>query len=533
MEERMLFNVIEIIAVALSCVAASIHCVHIFQMERYQLPVYNQWLKRSRERFVQKNVVVGVIAAVARWYLPMLFSLFSSVEAARNAAAGWVTLMGFVIAVAALTVREVRMPMKRPLVLTMRAKRLFGALTLLYAALVLFLCILGAPAVYLAYVTAPYAVWLAGRIMHPVEEKINTGFYEEARAKLRDRKDLIKIGITGSYGKTLTKFILKELLSAKYEVLATPASFNTAMGISRVVNDQLEDKHQVFIAEMGAQHVGDIKHLVKLVKPKYGMITSIGDQHMDTFGSMANIAETKYELIAGLPEDGMAFFAADSGYADRLYGMCKLEKYSAAVNLDGEHFMCASELTISGAGTEFVLECADGGRVRCKTRLLGRCNVQNIALASALARKLGLTMEEIADGIGRLQPFERRLQLISGGDRIIIDDTLNDRPLGAAEALNVLSECPGRRIIVTSGLPQEAKSEDVNYAFGVQMKGCVDGVILVGEKKKLQPIWRGLVSTGFPKSSIRVAADLNDAEELLATITSEGDTVLYEGEFQE
>ncbi len=529
----MLFNVIEIIAVALSCVAASIHCVHIFQMERYQMPVYSQWLKQSRERFVQKYVVVGVIAAVARWYLPMLFSLFSSVESARNAAAGWVTLIGFAIAVTVLTLREIRMPMKRPLVLTMRAKRLFGALAVLYAVLILFLRILGTPAIYLAYITAPYAVWLAGRLMQPVEEKINNGFYEEARTKLRDRKDLIKIGITGSCGKTMTKFILKELLSVKYEVLATPASFNTAMGISRVVNDQLEDKHQVFIAEMGAQHVGDIKHLVKLVKPQYGMITSIGDQHLDSFGSMANIAETKYELIDGLPQDGMAFFAADSGYTDRLYGMCKLEKYSASVNHEGDHFMRASELTIGAEGTEFLLECADGGRVRCKTRLLGRLNVQNIALAAALARKLGLTMEEIAEGVERLQSFEHHLQLIAGGDQVIIDDTLNDRPLGAAEALNVLSECPGRRIIVTSGIPQEAKGEDVNYAFGVQMKDCVDGVILVGEKKKVQPIGRGLVSTGFPKSSIRMVADLNDAEELLATMTGAGDTVLYEGEFQE
>lgn len=528
----MLFNVIETAAVALSCVAASIHCVHVFQMERYQLPVFNQWLSRSRERFFQKNVIVGVLAAVARWYLPMLFSLFSSVEETRNAVAGWVTMLGFLAAVSVLAVREIRTPMKKPLVLTMRARRLFAALTALDVALTLFLRLLGLPA-YLAYVAVPYAVWLAGRIMQPIEEKINQGFYEEARAKLKARDDLIKIGITGSYGKTLTKFILKELLSEKYEVLATPASFNTAMGISRVVNDQLEDKHQVFIAEMGAQHVGDIKHLVKLVRPKYGMITSIGAQHLDSFGSMANIVETKYELIAGLPADGAAFFASDSGYADRLYGMCKLEKYNAAVNLPGEHYMRASELTASAEGTRFLMECADGGRVRCKTRLLGRNNIQNIALAAALARKLGLTMEEIAAGVERLQPFERKLQLISG-DRIVIDDTLNDSSLGAAEALNVLSEFPGRRIIVTPGLPQEeGKGEEANYAFGVQMQGCVDAVVLVGEKKKVRPIGRGLLSTGFPKTSIHVVADLNDAEDLLAEISSEGDTVLYECEAQE
>lgn len=528
----MLFNVIEIIAVALSCVAASIHSVHVFQMERYQIPVYHQWLSRNKEKFFQKNVLVGMIASVARWYLPMLLSLFSAVEVTRNAIAGWMTLIGYLVVTTVVTVRDIRTPMKKPLVLTMRARRLFGALALLNAAAVLFLSLLKVPP-YLAYVAVPYAVWLAGRIMHPIEEKINEGFYEEARRKLKERDDLIRIGITGSYGKTLTKFILKEILSEKYEVLATPASFNTAMGISRVVNDQLEEKHQVFIAEMGAQHVGDIKHLVKLVRPKYGMITAIGSQHLDSFGSMANIVDTKYELISGLPEDGAAFFASDSGYADRLFGMCEREKYSAAVNLPGDHYMRASEMSVDADGTRFLLECSDGGRIRCKTCLLGRYNVQNIALAAAMAHRLGLTMEEIAAGIARLQPFEHKLQLIPG-ERIVIDDTLNDSALGTAEALNVLAEFPGRRIIVTPGLPhEEVKGEDVNYSFGVQMKGCVDAVILVGEKKKVRPIGRGLLSTGFPKSSIHVVADMNDAEDLLDEISGAGDTVLYECEVQE
>ncbi len=523
----MLFNVIESIAVVLSCVAASIHCVHIFQMNRYQLPVYSQWLSRNRESYFRKNVLIGAAASLVKWYLPFLLSLFVSVEAVRMAIAGWLTLIGYLAATTTLSVREIRTPMKKPLVLTMRVRRLFGLLILILTAAVLLLRLLSVPP-YIAYAGIPYLVWLAGRIMHPVEERINAGFYEEARKKLRARRDLIKIGITGSYGKTLTKFILKEILSEKFEVLATPASFNTAMGISRVVNDQLEDRHQVFIAEMGAQHVGDIKHLVKLVRPKYGMITSIGAQHLDSFGSMANIVDTKYELISGLPEDGVAFFASDSGYADRLFGMCEREKYDAAVELPGDHYMRASELSENAEGTQFLLECADGGRVRCKTRLLGRFNVQNIALAAALAHRLGLTMDEIAAGIARLQPFEKKLQLIPG-ERIVIDDTLNDHPLGTADALSVLSEFPGRRIIVTPGLPQtDARGEEVNYAFGVQMKGCVDAVILVGEKKRVRPIARGVLSTGFPRASLYVAADMDDAEDLLDEISGSGDTVLYE-----
>ncbi len=527
----MLFNIIETIAVVLSCVAASIHFVHVFQMERYQLPVYNQWLSRSRESYFQKNVLIGIMAAVIKWYLPMLLSLFSSVEATRNAAAGWMTLIGFLAVTTVLTVRDVRTPMRRPLVLTMRARRLFGAIALIHVVLVLLMKLLSFPP-YLVYAVIPYAVWLAGRIMHPVEEKINSRFYDEAMKKLEERDDLIKIGITGSCGKTLTKFILKEILSSKYEVLATPASFNTAMGISRVVNDQLEEKHQVFIAEMGAQHVGDIKHLVKLVKPQYGLITSIGDEHKDSFGSMANIVDTKYELVSGLPEDGVAFFASDNGYLDRMYGMCKHEKYSAALDMPGDRYMRALDVTVDSEGTRFALECADGGKVRCRTRLLGRYNVQNIALAAAVAHRLGLTMDEIAAGIARLQPFERRLQLIPG-ECTVIDDTYNDHPQGTADALGVMAEFAGRRLIVTPGLPQtEVNGEDVNYVFGKQMLGCVDAVILVGEKKKLRSVVKGLKDAGFPRGAIRIVADMGEAESLLAEVSRPGDVILYECEAQ-
>ena len=497
-------------------------------MGRYQLPVYEQWLKKTREDYFRRNVLIACLAAILRGYLPMVLSLFISVEITRNSISGWTVLIGYLISVTLVTVRELRLPMKKPLVLTMRARRLLGVLAVIYVLLSLFVRLITLP-VYLVYASVPYAVWLAGRIMDPVEERINAGFYNEARKKLRAQKGLIRIGITGSYGKTLTKFILKEILSAKYEVLATPASFNTAMGISRVINDQLEDKHQVFIAEMGAQHLGDIRNLVRLVHPQFGLITAIGPQHIDTFGSIANIMDGKYELIEGLPENGVAFFASDSGYSDRMFTKCKCEKYSAAVDdPQGEHYMSATDLVMDQTGMAFTLTCSDGSHARCHTRLLGRYNVQNIALAAAVAHRLGLTMDEIRSGISKLQSFEKKLQLIPG-DRIVIDDTLNEMPIGAAEALNVLAEFTTRRVIVTPGLPSgEDNAEEINYAFGAQMKGCVDLLILVGEKRQLRPIIRGAMSAGIPKSSIRVAADFDVAEQMLDQITEEGDVILYE-----
>lgn len=529
----MLFDGIEMVVIVLGCMAASAHCVHAFQRERYRLPAYRQWMRRGQERYLKENIATGFGAALASWYLPMLLSLFISVERARTSAAGWITLAGYAAAVTGLALKHHAEPSKKPLALTMRARRLFGMLLLLFTGVALLLRLLSIPP-YLTYAGVPFIVWIGGWIMDPVEARINAGFYEEARRKLAARKDLIKIGITGSYGKTQTKFILREILSHKYEVLATPASFNTAMGLSRVINDSLEPGHEVFIAEMGAQHVGDIKHLVRLVQPQYGMITSIGLQHLDTFGSIANVVETKNELIEGLPEDGAAFFASDCGYTDRLFARCKREKYNAGVEpASDDCYMRATEVAFGPKGTEFLLACADGGRVRCRTRLLGRFNVQNIALAAALAHRLGMSMDEIGDAIAQLQPFDRKLHLISGS-RTAIDDTLNVSPEGTAEALNVLSEFPGRRIVVTPGLPDDTpKAEEVNFAFGTQMKGSADIVVLVGSRRAVRPVLKGILSTGFLKSSIYIVDSADDAEELLDEIASDGDTVLYESERDE
>ena len=122
------------------------------------------------------------------------------------------------------------------------------------------------------------------------------------------------------------------------------------MGLSRVINEQLKSEHQIFIAEMGARHVGDIKELCELVHPRYGLLTSVGPQHLETFGSIENIAGTKYELIEALPEDGIAFFSSDGSYVDRLFAKCEREKYRVGFNPDRQPYMLATDIEVSPQG---------------------------------------------------------------------------------------------------------------------------------------------------------------------------------------
>ena len=108
--------------------------------------------------------------------------------------------------------------------------------------------------------------------------------------------DLKVIGITGSYGKTSVKYFLSTALKAKYNVLMTPESYNTPMGVVKTIREQLRPTHEIFVCEMGARNVGDIKEICDIVFPDYGIITSIGEQHLESFKSIDNIVKTKFEL---------------------------------------------------------------------------------------------------------------------------------------------------------------------------------------------------------------------------------------------
>ena len=299
----MLLGCLEVLLVAAGCVAVSLHFLHMLQLESYQLDGYMRWLNKNVEHARRRYAAYGLILTALYWYLPIFFGMFTSDDWLRHTISQVLLLLAFVLVCAYTVWSQHRQPAKKPLVFTARMKRLFAGLCALCLVVTALFKVAHLP-VYLVFAAGSFLTLAAGFIMQPVEDHINMGFFNQAKAKLDARTDLIKIGITGSYGKTSTKFALLTILSEKYNVLASPASFNTPMGLSRVINNNLTDKHQVFIAEMGARHVGDIKELVDLVHPTYGLLTSVGSQHLETFGSVENIANTKYERIAGLPKDG-------------------------------------------------------------------------------------------------------------------------------------------------------------------------------------------------------------------------------------
>lgn len=367
----------------------------------------------------------------------------------------------------------------------------------------------------------------------------------KANFKISKRKDLIVIGVTGSYGKTSTKEILARLLEIKYKVLKTPDSYNTPLGISKIINQKLKPDHQVFVVEMGAHQKGDIKALCNLVKPGIGIITSIGKQHLERFGSEENIAETKFELVDSLPINGKAFlnindlkiFNIAKKYPKELivyYGICDICQTCQKNYLSN----CNSALKVTGIkttsfGTNFSITTQLGEVKKITTPLLGKHNVQNIMAAINVARFLNIPYDEIEKQCLTMEAIPHRLHLIKGGNgTTIIDDAFNANPDSARAALEVLSEFSGtRKIIVTPGLVELGeKQEEENFIFGQEMAGIADYILVVGETNRI-PIVNGLSSKlEIRNLKIITTRDLNEATEKLKEIVIPGSVILFEND---
>ncbi len=507
---------------AVSTVLASRIALQYYQLESYQFGGYFRTLRRNWMRAVWPGFLVSLLACALSGILT------------ANAFDDWrlvVSATGTMVLAAGVYWLQRRMPAKKPLVFTTRVKRLL-VIECVTCALLAVLLVFGLKilsAALLLPVLALLCLALAALVALPLEKLINRLYLRDAMKRLDRMPELIKIGITGSFGKTSTKFMLETILSEKYRVLVTPASFNTSMGVTRVIRERLAPDHQVFVAEMGARHRGDIRLLCKLVRPKYGILTSIGPQHLETFHSQENITREKSELARSIPQDGAMVFAADGAINESVYQQTKCPKHLAGSRAEG-FGLFAKDIEFGPWGSRFVL--TDGKEeFPCETRLLGEHNISNLLCACTMARVLSMSLPEIARGAAKVQPVEHRLQILRGtGGVTVIDDAFNANPVGAKAALDVLKRFPGRRIIVTPGFVElGAKEEEYNRELGRQIAQSVDIAVLVG-RRHTAPIAEGIKNSGFAQENLTIVGSLTEATNHLAGVFRAGDVVLYEND---
>jgi len=239
--------------------------LHMIQLEGYKNKEYLNWIKEFNYRVFTKKLksistIIGIgflvsviIGGDFSW---MIFSVM------------WVILM-------ALTIEFKREKAKKDLVYTQRAKRLFASILtvnslMMLIILVLYIIFVDNFRLYYPlllffataiYISIPYNMYIANLLVAPIEKSITKHYFDLAYNKIRTFEKLKVVGITGSFGKTSTKFVAASILGEKFNVLKTPDSYNTPMGISKVINYTLSDEYEVFVAEMGARNIGDIKEL--------------------------------------------------------------------------------------------------------------------------------------------------------------------------------------------------------------------------------------------------------------------------------
>lgn len=424
---------------------------------------------------------------------------------------------------------------KKGIAFTARIKRFYLTAIVIFA-IIMLLCGLGLfsakVCIFIANLVllfSPFFVCLLNLINSPIEKTVKQYYINDAKKILKSMPNLKIIGLTGSYGKTSTKYILGRILSEKYNTVITPGSFNTPMGVVITVRNHLTPSTEVFVVEMGAKKVGDIKEICDLVHPTTGIITSVGPQHLNTFGSIENVTKTKFELADEVKQNGgKVYLNVDNEYIAKKQG--EYDSITYSIGGDGADII-ATDVKCDKNGLKFTVSYKER-KLSLTTSLLGSHNVLNIMSAVGIAIDLGLSDNDIKYAVESLQATEHRLQLkplFNGA--LLIDDAYNANPAGCLEAMRVIgSFAPMKRIVVTPGLVELGeKEEECNEALGLEASKNADIIILVGEKRSV-PIKRGVLAGGFDEKNLYIAKTFNDAVEIFRPMCDKNTVVIFEND---
>ena len=542
----MIFTILIYLPIVCFAILGLRYHTHMLQLSSYQFQGYFRHLKTDKAR------MIAHIAFILLFVITMSGELINT----GIQILALVALLGVYVG---LLISYVPKQAKKKFVVTDRVKRLFVTYVILsFLILVLPYIIFGAfrrsyqdfsPEAGLAgafismmitvimmvlYIgLLPLLPALANLINKPIENRISRWYIDDAVRMIKEHGNLRIIGITGSFGKTSVKYYLTTLLSESFSVLMTPESYNTPMGIVRTIREHLKPTHEIFVCEMGARHLHDIKEITDIVHPDDGIVTSIGYQHLETFHSLENIISTKYELLDAVDEKEKAEGKQEGKHLKFVNGDNEIiranMKYPDAITYglsDGNDYQ-AKDVQVSGAGTSFTVTAPSGETAEFTTRLVGRHNVENIVGAIAAANSLGVPMKKLVMAVRRLVSVPHRLELTKHGNVSILDDAYNSNPNGAKVALETLSLFEGSvKILVTPGMVELGEKEaEYNEEFGKQAAAVCDYIILVGQKNSAD-IERGALGAGFDKERIFTKSSFKEASELMYEIDAGKEKVI-------
>ncbi len=502
------------------------HSLHMLQLSHYDKSRFFSWYKN----YIQKAFEPYELLVLAIAFYLMLNNAFDN-------------LFSYILLLTIATFlafRRENKKAKKPLIYTNRIKRLIITLTIILTLTTIVL-------VHMSYALSldinkfiyTYVIIfinfkiiyllniLALVINSPIENRIRKSYIIKAKSKINEMKNLEVIGVTGSYGKTSTKNILNTLLSTKKHSCVTPKSYNTPMGITRTILENLKPYDDTLICEMGAFKVGEIKENCDLVNPKYGILTAVGPQHLETFLCIDNVRKTKFELINSLPSEGIGVVNID--YEEIELGL-KNSNFNTNIITFGIENKNADyriiKYNFDKLGSTFTVKTKDEKTYDFKMPLLGKHNIYNALGALTLAINMGIDIKLLQQALLRVEVIPHRLEVKEYNNLVIIDDAYNANPVGTKNALEVLEKFEGAKIIITPGMVDLGNQQkELNEEYGNLIADVADYVFIVGDYNKKYLI-SGLENTGFDKDCIYTVSNLMQATNIITKIKVEKKVVL-------
>jgi UDP-N-acetylmuramoyl-tripeptide--D-alanyl-D-alanine ligase len=483
----------------------------------------SRWLRvAQREHYIAGSVTRFAV----RWWLSRPQNQAIGAALVASAAAAWA---GWWQAAAAAGV----LSLAGPLGLSYRGKsgrlvwtRRLRALAVTAAALVIAAgtagIVAGAGAGVSATLAAgaPVMVDLVLAATAPAERRLGARFTRTAKLRLADVSPRV-VAITGSYGKTSTKFYAAHLLRAKYATVTSPASFNNMSGLSRTVNERLTPGTEVLVAEMGTYGPGEIRAMCDWLNPEIGVITAIGPVHLERMGSLDNIAQAKSEIleharIAVINIDYPHCAAIAARYADRGGALitCSVHDPGADVHLDADGTRATVSVHGQPAGTVDVPGVFPG----------------NAACAVGIALAFEIPVAEVITRLANLPKPDHRQTINETEQGItVIDDTYNSNPDGALSAIRALAAAGAgqRKVLVTPGMVELGREQvAANEAFARQAAAVATDILVVGRTNR-RALLRGAAAGS---ASVTVCRDRPEAVAWVRRHLRAGDAVLYEND---
>jgi len=487
--------VFALMALAAAWIASLIRWVRVAQREHY--------LTGGASRFA------------LRWWASSAVNLAGWVVALAGALVSFLEPLWALVPATVLAFGPVGLGLRgrsSPLAWTKRARRVTVAVLVL-GMIPLLITNTAVPTLAIEVLALPLLVDAALWMLGPLERRLSRRFVEDATRRLRAASPKI-VAITGSYGKTTTKGYVGHLLRRTADVVVSPASFNNRLGLARSINEHVTSGTQVFVAEMGTYGPGEIRDMCSWIPPTVSVITAIGPVHLERFGSLDAVVAAKSEIV-----DDAEILVLNVDYPS-LQVLASREQSRRTV------------IRCSATDPEVDVYVAGDNTVFAHGQMIGSVDdvdvfPGNAACAVGVAVALGVA-PDVSDLSTLARPPHRLQKGTTDAGVVVIDDTYNANPAGAAAALSALVRYgSGRRVVVTPGMVELGPRQyEENSAFAAKVSEVATDLVIVGRTNR-RALLEGVVGG---RVSVNVVDSRDEAVAWVRSTLRPGDVVVYEND---